>query len=429
MRTFTILGLVAIGALTAWGCAKAKETVDSASSVGFGKSEFKQSPNSMAHLPNGKFYVGGTSDFNGSADFSLSRFNIDGSLDSSFGNGGSVSADIDNASDDQLYAVVVQSDGKAVVAGRVGAGTAARMAILRFNVDGSLDSSFGSGGKVIHTVAPGAMSIARSLAVLADGKILVAGFTGANGSNDFAMIRLNSDGSVDGLFGNSGKVITDIGTASTDQAYAVAVQDSGKILLAGVWNSGLAADFAVARYLPDGTLDTSFGTSGITRTDFGKTGIQENDVAFALSILPDGKFLLGGYSNATGDNEFAVARYSADGLLDTTFGTGGRAVAGVSAGSGEWGYAMAVQKDGKIYVVGTTDARGSYHFAAARFRADGTVDTGFGDGGTFVSDIQTNQADSMYVVVADSLDLRLSSSARNEVKSAVFLSRLLGRGF
>src|SRR5205823_5199649 len=136
-------------------------------------------------------------------------------------------------------------------------------AVARYNADGSLDTTFGSGGTVTTNFGPGATyDDADGVAIQSDGKIVVAGTCNRGGSdNVFAVARYNADGSLDSTFGSGGTVTTDFGLGgSDDSAYAVALQPDGKIVAAGAtYLGGVPGDFALARYNPDGTLDSTFG--------------------------------------------------------------------------------------------------------------------------------------------------------------------------
>jgi uncharacterized delta-60 repeat protein len=291
----------------------------------------------------GKIVVAGVA-FNGSNnDFALTRYNVNGTLDTSFGSSGKVITPVGSGAD-QGYSVVVQSDGKIVVAGVAFNGTNDDFALTRYNVNGTLDTSFGSSGKVITPVGSGADQ-GFSVVVQSDGKIVVAGvaFNGTN--DDFALTRYNVNGTLDTSFGSSGKVITPVGSGA-DQGYSVVVQPDGKIVVAGVAFNG-TNDFALTRYNIDGTLDTSFGSSGKVITPVGSGA----DQGYSVVVQPDGKIVVAGVAfNGTND-DFALTRYNIDGTLDTSFGSSGKVITPVGSGADQ-GYGVAVQPDGKIVLAG-----------------------------------------------------------------------------
>ena len=252
----------------------------------------------------------------------------------------------------------MQADGKILVAGTSGAD----FALVRYNSDGSLDTSFSSDGKVTTDFGSSTSDYGRSVTVQADGKILVAGTSGA----DFALVRYNSDGSLDTSFSSDGGVTTDVG--ASERGYGVTAQADGKILVAGPsydYNSN-KGDFALVRYNSDGSLDTSFSSDGKVTTDFG----SERDYGESVTVQADGKILVAGTSN---DN-FALVRYNSDGSLDTSFSSDGKVIP--DFGGGASGHSVTVQADGKILVAGTS-YRGGYKFALVRYNNDGSLDTSF----------------------------------------------------
>lgn len=189
----------------------------------------------------------------------------------------------------------------------------------RHKSDGALDTTFGGTGKLPQVFVPNAANITPSLALLSSGKFLLAGTCFDLGDNDFCVLRFNVDGSVDSTFGVSGSVITPIGSAD-DRPRAMLVQPDGKIAVAGTCNNGVDSDFCAARYLANGTLDTSFGTSGTRATSFG-TG---NDYVTAMTLQGDGKLLLAGHCGVSSGFDFCALRYTALGARDATFATGGK---------------------------------------------------------------------------------------------------------
>jgi uncharacterized delta-60 repeat protein len=179
-------------------------------------------------------------------------------------------------------------------------------AIARFNVDGSLDSGFGSGGKTAVQVGdtPDAPSIANAVAIQPDGKILAAGI-----GDGFGVVRLNVDGSLDSSFGDGGKVNTTFVRARGDRANAVMVAPGGKIIVAGRVDAQIGTDFGIARYERDGTLDSSFGDGGKVMTDFADL---RNDDATSVARAIGGRILVGGFTQGTANPSgaaFAIARY------------------------------------------------------------------------------------------------------------------------
>ncbi|WP_269780358.1 Ig-like domain-containing protein [Methylobacterium sp. Leaf118] len=222
------------------------------------------------------------------------------------------------ASWDTAYSAMLQADGKIVVAGQGwGSNGSYDFAVVRYNADGTLDTSFGTDGKIFTPVGTSSVE-GRSVTVQADGKIVVAGYGyGINDSADFGVVRYNADGTLDTSFGDGGTILTPVGT-SDDFAYSVTVQTDGKIVVAGNgYGSGGDADFAVVRYNVDGSLDTGFGTGGKILTPVGAS----YDEGRSVMVQADGKIVVAGYGYGSGSgNDFAVVRYNVDGTLDTSFG-------------------------------------------------------------------------------------------------------------
>lgn len=310
-------------------------------------------------------------------DFAVARYNPDGSPDTSFGTAGSVAIDFGGGSEGSA-GIALQPDGKILVVGATDAAGENRVdfAVARLNGGGSLDTTFGTGGRVVTDVT-GVIEYANSVVLQPDGKIVVAGsFT----FNDFLLVRYNSDGSLDSTFGSAGRVTTDF-AGRGDGTSAVVLQPDGKILAAGVsapvFPAPGSSDFALARYNSDGSLDTTFGTTGRVTTDFGSS---RRDVTLSIALQPEGKFVAAGWSApappTTGRVDFALARYNSDGSLDTSFGTGGQVITdfpSTAVFSDEKVSGVALQPDGKIVAAGSACPAGfpaSCDFALARYDGD-----------------------------------------------------------
>jgi len=277
----------------------------------------------IAIQADGKVVHGGSS-WNGSNnDFAVVRYNSNGGLDNTFGSGGKVTTPIGSL-DDQANSVAIQTDGKIVVAGFSNNGSFEDFALVRYNSDGSLDNTFGSGGKV--TTSFGSSNVrGESMMLQADGKIVVGG-----GNSDFAVARYNSDGSLDNTFDTDGKVTTTIGT--TDYGSSVALQADGKIVVAG-YAQGTNFDFAVVRYNSDGSLDTSFDSDGKLTTPIG----SGQDYAYSVALQQDGKIVVAGGGYGTADNDLVVVRYTgSSGPLPITLASFSGTVVGANNVLLEW---------------------------------------------------------------------------------------------
>ena len=285
-----------------------------------------------------------------------------GSLDTSFGNGGLVLTNLAQASSDLAFAIVIQPDGKMVVAGLSDAGGSFDIGLARYNANGTLDGSFGAAGKVLTDFSSGSDDEGFAMALQPDGKIVVAGLSDAGGNFHFALARYNTDGTLDGGFGSAGKVLTNSSPGSDDSALAVGLQPDGKIVAAGPSGSS----FGVARYNANGTLDAGFGSGGTVTTAF---GTDTFDQPAALAIQPDGKIVVAGSS----DTFIALARYTVNGALDAGFGIGGKVTTAFGTASSDQASAMAVQSDGKLVLAGASDSGGNSAFALARYVVAGPL--------------------------------------------------------
>jgi len=291
----------------------------------------------VAIQSDGKIVVVGQSqrDDNDLYDFALARFNSDGSLDQNFGTEGLVitTDGYDGA------AIAIQPDGKIVVAGSGGSLSlqSIKITLARYLSNGDLDSTFGTDGLVIVDTSYGVRSRAADVIVQENGNILIAGWIDEN----FCVARFDSNGTADPTFAGNGRAQFNFGGAFAD-AKAMVVQDDGKIVVAGRSNN----DFALARLETDGTMDTTFSVDGKVVTDF--AGFW--DSATGLAVLADGKIIVSGFASvAENVVDFALARFTSAGSLDASFGTGGLLTTDVNGD--DYAHALAVQDDGK-YIVG-----------------------------------------------------------------------------
>lgn len=337
--------------------------------------------NAMALAADGKILVAGRSAEN-SGDFALVRLTRDGDLDASFGDGGKVTTALGSGSD-VAYAVAVQEDGKIVVAGSsTRDGTGVDFALVRYLPDGRLDEDFGSGGKVFTSLSDDS-DIAYALLIQADGKIVVAGESNQGASNtglDFALVRYHADGSLDESFGDGGRVLTPMSSGNgRDVVYALASHEiGGEERIVAVGGEG---DFAIARYTEDGELDETFGQDGKVTHVWGSV----IGAARAVQVLPDGKILVAGHET----HDFALLRFTRNGALDTTFGGGTPVITPISEDNWDEAQALAVEADGKILLGGWVyeGSSSSGNFALVRYTEDGELDASFGDGGIVVTEV------------------------------------------
>ena len=309
-------------------------------------------------------------------NFAVARLTTTGALDTTFNSSGYRITPVGSGAD-QAYAVAMQSDGKIVVGGYSYNGTDQDFAVLRYDTDGSLDTDFGSGGKVTTAIGTG-NDEAHAMTLDSGGNILLAGFS-VGSTDDFALAAYTPDGEPAAILDGPGWLTTTIGSGA-DEANAVAIQSDGKIVVAGYSYNGSNDDFAVARYTTAGRLDTTFGTDHDTNgapDGYVTTAIGSGqDRANAVAIQSDGKIVVAGYSHNGSENDFALARYTTVGTLDTDFGTGGKVTTDFDE-EDDVANAMVIQSNGKIVVAGSTVADDERDFLVARYTADGTLDTDF----------------------------------------------------
>ncbi|MBK6551856.1 MAG: hypothetical protein IPG11_15835 [Flavobacteriales bacterium] len=338
-----------------------------------------------------------------------------GSLDGDFDADGKVTTAF-GTGDDFGESVAIQLDGKIVVAGSTKNGTDMDFALARYNTDGTLDNSFSADGKV--TTAFGtANDYGKSVAIQQDGKVVVAGFTHNGTNNDFAIARFNTDGTLDNSFSVDGKVTTDFGT--DDQGHSVAIQPDGKIVVAGYSGSGSSYDYAVVRYNMDGTLDNSFSVDGKVTTDFG----ADRDYGRSMALQPDGKIIVAGASYNGSVYHFALARYNTDGSLDNSFSVDGKVTTDFGT-AGDYGESIAIQPDGRIVVCGYASyGTNNSDFAVARYNSDGTLDNSFSVDGKVTTDFGPATDDGRSVTIQPDGKILVAGSADSGTDAASAVSR------
>jgi uncharacterized delta-60 repeat protein len=328
------------------------------------------------------------------SDFALTRYDASGALDPTFGTGGRVRTDFGGRFDEAL-AVAVQPDGRVVVAGNSSDANGSDMAVARYNSDGLLDASFDGDGMAL--VDFGSEASARAVALQPDGGIVLAGGVlqpvgGGCCVSDFALVRLTSVGALDSSFDGDGRVVTDFLAGADnghDVAQAVRVQADGRIVAAGAGVAGVVSvDFAVARYLADGSLDATFSDDGLVTTDF----VGYFDEIRDLAVDTGGRIVTGGQScefpgNSDEVCDFGLARYTSNGTLDRRFGRKGRVRTDLGADLSEGIRGVVVQTDGRIVAAGDTSGPGASDVGLTRYRSDGRLDRGFGVNGVVITPV------------------------------------------
>jgi uncharacterized delta-60 repeat protein len=349
----------------------------------FTSTEVRSNAGGVAIQSDGKIVVAGGDVADNNFGAILFRLTTSGALDTTFGTGGVATVLNTNA----FFALALESDGKIVAAGSIGSGNSNAVVVARFEANGQLDTSFGKDGVTTTTLIPIPFNCPGSLALLANGEILAAG--GSPG----VMGRFTVSGQLDSTFG-SGGVVNLTGPASSCPT-RIAVQPSGEILVASGYSeiNPTASGGAISRYNSNGSLDSTFGSAG---TAASVTSAQ------AMTLLSDGKIVVAGAIGssigvppAVNDTGFGIARYSSNGVVDATFGTGGVTIVDFGAAAPLAGpYAVAIQSTGDI-VAGGAAAQGQEQasfnsaFGLTRVTSAGVLDTTFGSDGIVMTTIES----------------------------------------
>ncbi len=365
--------------------------------------------------------VGNTYNAKGMKQFALLRYNLDGTLDTTFNGTGMVITKISDLTVpvDDAKAVIQQSNGRLVVVGVTASGVNDDCALVRYNKDGSLDETFGEQG--IVTMGFGTKDdTCLSIIQQADDKLVVAGeaaMSNGNDKADFALARFNADGSLDSSFGTGGKVTTDFGGTTNNGRSVIQLAD-GKLLMAGYSDY----NFALTRYNTDGSLDTTFDADGKLFVDIA------SDRDYAISVLQqaDDQLVLAGYTNVNPGNKtnFAVVRLNQDGSFDPSFNSTGKLV--LSVDSNNNAVAKVIQQtDGKLVLAGST-ITSSKHMALVRLNTDGSLDTGFGGDGKVTANIGTVSDEAVSVVQQADGKLTVAGTGNNGKFNYMMLARFHG---
>ena len=387
---FAVARLTTSGALDTAFSSDGKQTIDFGSTGDFGYGVAVDSLN--------RIIVAGSSNQGGSTgnDFAVARLTTSGGLDTTFSADGKQTVNFNNASDTG-QAVDVDSLDRIVVAGYSfqGGSSGNDFAVARLTTSGALDAAFSGDGKQIFDFGS-TSEIGQSVAVDSLDRVVVAGYSNQGStSNDFAVARLTASGALDTAFSADGKQTIDFGS-STDVGYGVVVDSLNRIVVAGYSNQGSSNDFAVARLTTSGSLDATFDSDGKLTTDFGRPA---NDFAYdVVAYQSSGKLIAVG----TSEGDMVAVRYNVDGSLDTTFGTDGKVR--IDFGNNEDAQGVAVDSLDRIIVAGRIQAgSGGDDFAVARLTASGALDTAFsGDGKQTIDFSSTSEVG--WAVAVDSLN-------------------------
>ncbi len=321
----------------------------------------------IAIQANGKILIGANLNDSLGGNFALLRYNDDGSLDNSFGNNGIITKAIGSGGHNFCSSIALQNDQKILTLGYSHNGSDKDFTLLRYDTSGNADNTFGLNGIVITDFGNN-NDWGNFMTIQPDGKIIVVGISNNGSDDDMAMARYNADGSLDTMFGSAGKLITSINNYN-EQAYGVALQPDGKILVTGGVFNGSKYDFSLLRYNSNGSLDNTFGIGGIVTTEIGTI----HDYCFSVAVQSNGKILVGGYSNNGSDNDFALIRYDSIGNLDNSFGSNGIITTDIGNGNDEFNTSVIIQPDGKILMAGSSFNGTKWDFALLRYTGDAIV--------------------------------------------------------
>lgn len=340
----------------------------------------------VATQPDGKIVVAGRHSVFSSnpADEGLViRYNANGSLDTSFGGNGKATIGLTGLRV-SFSSVALQPDGKIVAVGDAYAIPNSSMFIARFTATGQLDTTFNAIGFMKLSLSPYHGDSASAVKIQPDGKIVVGGcsytLSISNYNYDLVVLRLHEDGQFDTSFNGSGYSMAHV-TEGQDNSESMTLQDDGKIILVGSGRSGSDTDFIAVRFNTDGSLDQTFNGTGFVVTPVG-TG---DDMGRGVAVQPDGKIVV------TGDamdsvSRMALVRYNADGSLDTSFTGTGKLISPIGLTASGW--SVVAQADGKVVVVGERKEGTKYDLLISRYNSDGSADLSFNGTGYAAPQIQ-----------------------------------------
>ncbi len=364
----------------------------------------------MAVQADGKIVVCGTVE----GQFGVARYLTSGALDGSFGTTGIVRTVV--GTNDGAYAngIVIQPDGRIIVAGSANDGTNDGFALARYLTNGVLDATFGTGGTRLAGYGSAAAS-GNAVTLQSDGKIVMVGNAFNGTRNDFALARFLTNGLLDSSFDGDGFALTQI-DAGSSTANAVRIQSDGKIVAVGSANNSnfTRSSFALARYLTNGLPDPAFGSGGKA-----SSMIDENGAANALAFQTDGRLLVAGYSSTGFVSHAVLLRFATNGLADEGFGGTGAVKV-----TNWYGSALAIQPGGKIIVAGSA----TNDLGLLRFNADGSPDPGFGNGGKVTMAFFSGSDNASAVALQGDGKIVTAGSSFNGFGFVFTLARFIGDG-
>lgn len=358
--------------------------------------------------PDGKLVVAGWAETT-TTTFALARYASRGKLDRSFGKGGIVRTAVGQSS--SAWAMAIQPDGRIVLAGGSSNGTTNDVALARYRRNGSLDPTFGHGGKVTTSLGG---SVALAAVLQPDGKIVIGGGAG----RQFVLARYRRNGSLDLSFGTKGTASVSFEPLSS-HVNGLALQPDGKIVAVGSAFEHEHSEMAIARFNRSGSIDTSFGVNG--KTVLFSNVLSTNEAA-AARVQRNGKLLIVGITQGG----FTLLQLKADGSLDRGFGENGDGTTVTPYAAGAGGYGLAIQRDGRIVVAGGALKRnGMWNFGVARYTRRGFLDESFGSGGAVATRLSSGQDLAHGVVIQRNGKIVVAGGAK-EYDGGFALVRYLG---
>lgn len=337
---------------------------------------------SLTEFTNYYIHLKGHSSFGGSCAWLSYKFKTladtsAGTLDRNFNKSGKIIIAAGNTA--RAYSIAVQKDGKIIAAG-VSQNANADILVLRYTTDGKPDKTFGAKGKIVIDL--GGDEYVNAITLQSDGKILIAGKVSSLNGGDFLVMRLKTNGTPDSTFGTNGITKTDVAN-NADEAKAIGILSTGRIVVAGSASNGSQSSFGLIRLTDKGIIDNGFGTNGKVVTDFGG-----DEIANSLVVQTDDKIIVSGYTGDIASHDFLTIRYRTTGIIDNSFGDNGKALMDFSTND-DFAYGLALQRNGKIIVAGSTKVFGttSSSIAIVQYKTNGKPDSTFGVNGIITTNI------------------------------------------
>jgi uncharacterized delta-60 repeat protein len=307
------------------------------------------------------------------------KVNETGQKDNSFANNGVLTIDAGIGADDVLWTGNIDANGKIIAAGIIDFGNTQDMYVVRFDANGTLDTSFDANGFVVQDLTIGNNETPRDILGQPDGKILVSGTVAANGNNeDLFVCRLHTDGQLDYSFNQTGKLFMDPSNGSPESIESMQLNANNEIIGVGYTGLGSSRNMFAMRLKANGTLDSSFSQDGYTEIDM--NGNQE--AALSCHVYDDGKILLAGYEISNGEYNPALVKLAKNGNISLSLSQDGKVISDFNPSKNEAFHDVKVQDNGKIVCAGYIKSDSAKNdMLVARYEEDGSQDITFGTNG------------------------------------------------